>query len=397
MESSRVGRKSGINLVALSDEISADSICQNEGQTYATSIDIPLEVNQVPNLGPNAVLRNVVQKTSIETITASERNFLYAAESQISTGELSAQPNFIALHTDTIVPSSDNLQKAFLCERKIIHFDDPFLRHRYRVRSLRILIADDRSTNREVLNCILEKAGHKCDQADSGLALLDRIVSEKYDVIMLDMHMPDLSGIEVLKQARVMFVGGESIPFIGVSADVTKRTIEAAKSAGVSEFIAKPVSVAVLLDAIAVIAARKHKEKVHSAVSMITTADCRSAIDRSVIDELIEISFNRDFVERFISVSLYDIQATLDRIKIAMLDGERITLRNEIHALHGIASNIGAVRLAKACANRIVLSPCMQIEQTRRFVRNLVQIAVEALNSFRNILGELRADASEDS
>ncbi len=138
---------------------------------------------------------------------------------------------------------------------KVISLADPFVRHRSRVPALRILIADDQVTNRIVLDRMLEKAGHRCEQVADGSALLDRIAEEKFDLVLVDMHMPDVSGIDVLKQARVLEVGGEATPFIAVSADATVETIQAARAAGVVDFLIKPVTAAVLLDAVAAVGA----------------------------------------------------------------------------------------------------------------------------------------------
>ena len=140
---------------------------------------------------------------------------------------------------------------------KVISFSDPFVRHRTRVPPLRILIADDQPANRMVLQRLLEKAGHRCEQVADGAAMLDRIVVEKYDVVLLDLHMPDMSGIEAMKEARVLESGSERTPFIAVSADVTIETIAAARAEGIVDFLSKPVAVGPLLDAIANVAGPK--------------------------------------------------------------------------------------------------------------------------------------------
>ena len=280
---------------------------------------------------------------------------------------------------------------------KVISFADPFVRHRTRVPPLRILIADDQATNRMVLQRMLEKAGHKCEQVADGSALLDRLVVEKYDLIMLDMHMPDLSGIDVLKQARVMWVGGEPTPFIAVSADVTVETIEAAKAAGVSDFLAKPVTAAAVLDAIAAIAGPKRSSGAKRIAPRAVPVDYRSVIDRGMINELIDVGLGEEFVERFVADSLRDINAALDRIKVAASGGERIALREEVHALRGIASNVGAVRLACACADKSVLQPGAGAKEMREFATHLDRLVAEVRDSLPSILNDVRVTVSERS
>src|SRR5690606_899859 len=133
----------------------------------------------------------------------------------------------------------------------IVAFDDPFVRHRARVRSLRVLVADDQHANRRVLARILEKAGHSVLTATNGDEALDRLEGGGIDLAILDMHMPQVSGIDVIKHLRFMQAGGPRTPSIVLSADATPQASEQATEAGARAFLTKPVAVARLLETIA--------------------------------------------------------------------------------------------------------------------------------------------------
>ena len=110
----------------------------------------------------------------------------------------------------------------------VIAFDDPFIRHRARVRPLRLLVADDQPANLTVLCRLLEKAGHHADTVDSGEDVLSALEDGRFDGVIIDLHMPGVSGLDVLKQVRVMEAGAQQLtPFIVLSADATAATVRA--------------------------------------------------------------------------------------------------------------------------------------------------------------------------
>ncbi|HSR64617.1 MAG TPA: ATP-binding protein, partial [Xanthomonadaceae bacterium] len=134
---------------------------------------------------------------------------------------------------------------------KVIAFDDPFVRHRVRTPSLTVLVADDQEANRTVLRRLLERAGHRVAFAEDGEQALDRLVAESFDAIFLDLHMPGMSGFDVIRQARVMEAGRARTPIIVLSADATVEARREAGHAGAFAFLTKPVVVPQLLDTLA--------------------------------------------------------------------------------------------------------------------------------------------------
>jgi two-component system sensor histidine kinase RpfC len=273
---------------------------------------------------------------------------------------------------------------------KVISLADPFVRHRSRVPALRILIADDQVTNRIVLDRMLEKAGHRCEQVADGSALLDRIAEEKFDLVLVDMHMPVVSGIDVLKQARVLEVGGEATPFIAVSADATVETIQAARAAGVVDFLIKPVTAAVLLDAVAAVAGPKRSAPRKLVPRAAAPGDTKAVIDRSMINDLLDVGLGEDFVGQFVDDSLRDIAVVFDRVKEAASSGNRLGFRDEIHTLRGIAMNIGALRLAGACADKSVLAPGRPNREVRDYAARLEVLVDEVREALPSVVGNLR-------
>ncbi|MEO8010112.1 MAG: ATP-binding protein, partial [Dokdonella sp.] len=101
---------------------------------------------------------------------------------------VAAAPRLRALD---VVPAGEN----------VIAFDDPFVRHRARVRALRLLVADDQPANLTVLSRLLEKAGHQVRAVQSGEDVLSAMEKDAFDCVIIDLHMPGLSGLDAIKQA----------------------------------------------------------------------------------------------------------------------------------------------------------------------------------------------------
>ena len=230
----------------------------------------------------------------------------------------------------------------------IIAFSDPFLRHRARVRSLQILVADDHEANRMVVQRLLQKAGHRVVCVNGGEEVLDALELAAYDTVIVDLHMPGISGVDLLKQLRIMEAGGgPRTPVLVLSADVTPDAIARCQQAGARAFLAKPIVATQLLDVLAEIASNG---KVTTPVPVnrpeISVSD--DVLDPGVLNELSALGMGDTFEREFITQCLNDADGCLGAMAHAMEQGDGSHMREHAHALKGVASNLGLVKLAAA-------------------------------------------------
>jgi CheY-like chemotaxis protein len=108
----------------------------------------------------------------------------------------------------------------------------------------RILIVDDDELNKALAAYILENYDADIETASDGKEALDRIREENYDMILMDLHMPEMSGIEVVKEIRKRKI---NTPVIAITGNVLKSEKEKCMSAGMSEYISKPYDESELL------------------------------------------------------------------------------------------------------------------------------------------------------
>ncbi|MCM8537785.1 MAG: ATP-binding protein [Lentisphaeraceae bacterium] len=112
------------------------------------------------------------------------------------------------------------------------------------VERMRILMAEDNMFNQSFQRALLEKMGHMVIMADNGQEALDHFKEEKFDIVILDMHMPEMNGLEAAKQIRKI---DYSIPVIGLTANVSDESRQSCLEAGMNWFLEKPLDSSALL------------------------------------------------------------------------------------------------------------------------------------------------------
>jgi two-component system chemotaxis response regulator CheY len=111
----------------------------------------------------------------------------------------------------------------------------------------RILVVDDSAMSRRILKRILEDAGHHVIEAEDGIVAMEKYFLEKPDVVLLDLIMKGISGMEVLQKIQEM---DGSARIVVASADIQTSTREITKHAGAIGFVTKPFNDKDLLDTV---------------------------------------------------------------------------------------------------------------------------------------------------
>ncbi len=113
-------------------------------------------------------------------------------------------------------------------------------------KNMRVLVVDDFQTMRRIITNLLRQLGfNNVAEAADGKAALDKVRSEKFDLIISDWNMPNMTGIEFLKEVR-QDATLKDTPFIMVTAEGKKENVIAAVQAGVNNYIVKPFNAATL-------------------------------------------------------------------------------------------------------------------------------------------------------
>ncbi|HVK31377.1 MAG TPA: ATP-binding protein [Burkholderiaceae bacterium] len=114
------------------------------------------------------------------------------------------------------------------------------------LRRLRLLVAEDNEVNRTVLAAMIEREGHDWHFAHDGLAAVQAAQAQEYDLVLMDLHMPEMDGIDATRAIRALPGDKAQVPIVALTADAFADTRTRCLEAGMNDFLSKPVSVAEL-------------------------------------------------------------------------------------------------------------------------------------------------------
>ncbi|MGA0607281.1 response regulator [Phenylobacterium sp. VNQ135] len=117
-------------------------------------------------------------------------------------------------------------------------------------RPLRVLHVDDDPMNLRVVQEILTAFGHAGVMACSGQEALEHLSTEVFDVVLMDVHMPGMTGIEVVERLRASLGPARNTPVIALTADVLSRRPQEYAALGFDDFVSKPILVSGLMASI---------------------------------------------------------------------------------------------------------------------------------------------------
>ena len=109
--------------------------------------------------------------------------------------------------------------------------------------SLRVLVAEDNATNQRVMAGLLKNRGHRADIANDGIEAVAMVTMNEYDLVLMDMQMPNMDGLEACRVIRgLKSPGKSSVPVIAVTANAFESDRDACTAAGMNDFLTKPIS-----------------------------------------------------------------------------------------------------------------------------------------------------------
>ena len=133
---------------------------------------------------------------------------------------------------------------------------------------LRILLAEDNAINQKVAQHILARLGYFPDVAANGLEVLDALARQAYDVILMDMHMPEMDGMQATKLVRQQFPPSQQPAIIALTADAMQGDRERFLAAGMDNYLSKPLRIEELSEALALSAVQHNRGQIKAAIGI---------------------------------------------------------------------------------------------------------------------------------
>ncbi|MBC8094318.1 MAG: response regulator [Akkermansiaceae bacterium] len=210
---------------------------------------------------------------------------------------------------------------------------------------LRILLADDNPINQKVGISVLQKLGYRADVANNGLEVLHALDRKAYDIIFLDVQMPEMDGLEAARQICLRWPREKRPCIVAMTGNALMGDREKCLEAGMDDYITKPVRIAELQNALERWGPPR-KRKFETAFLLKTPVSPREEfLDESILDELSEmppsdgVSIVRELVDLFIEGAPLRIAQISESLK------DPVKLAFHAHALKSMGLNLGAKRV----------------------------------------------------
>ncbi|MEG4942673.1 response regulator [Microcoleus sp. F4-D5] len=231
---------------------------------------------------------------------------------------------------------------------------------------LRILLAEDHLVNQKVALLLLERLGYRADIAANGLEVLEALHRQPYDVVLMDVQMPEMDGLEASRRISDEWPADARPWIIAMTANAMQGDRQLCLDAGMNDYISKPIRVEALIQALSQCQANPEQQQAQKeesdsyqpeidvpAVNLTELEAFCSSIDRDST-KILSLLANCYFEE---AVKL------LQAMKLAIAQADTQALNRAAHTLKGSSANLSAPHLAQLCGTLEVMSTSGELDR----------------------------------
>nr|WP_249807324.1 hybrid sensor histidine kinase/response regulator [Bradyrhizobium sp. 30] len=242
-------------------------------------------------------------------------------------------------------------------------------------RQLRVLLVDDDPVNCEVGEAMLERLGHRATIATNGASAIALARDQAFDIILMDLHMPDIDGVEAA--SRIRKLGLPSMPrIIAVTADMSRRARERLAGAGIARIVSKPILIKALREAI------EDDAQNQPATPQLAAG---ALIDRHFLDDQKELLGAAQIAKLHDLLELTS-EKLVEEIAKAAATGDPAQLARCAHQLGSGASTLGLVRLFEFCREVELAAVTMSRPECERAARELAALREASMSALDELL-----------
>ena len=241
----------------------------------------------------------------------------------------------------------------------------------------KILVAEDNPINQEVIREVLSELGYEAHIVENGVQALHALEQESYPLVLMDCQMPELDGYGAAREVRRRETGGRRIPLIAVTAHAFEGEREKAISAGMDDYVTKPISASLLSEVI-------QRWWPKSLSREPESGERRASIKLAAAEAVVEAPALDPSVKRSPAVArvfLKHVPGQIASIGRAVEAADTLTLKAAAHKLKGSCLAVGVPRMAELCA---------ELEEG---TRDAAQSFAELKSVFARAQSELEAQA----
>jgi PAS domain S-box-containing protein len=266
--------------------------------------------------------------------------------------------------------------------------------------ALRILVAEDNAVNQQVAVGLLAKLGHRADVADDGHEALILVEKCDYDLVLMDMQMPNMDGLAATAAIRALADERARIPIIAMTANAMQGDREACIAGGMDDYVSKPIDrhrLAEVLERWADRLIARRDRKGPSDFSSLpepepppepapaAATEC-PILDRDVQEGLID-ALEHDVFLGLLNSFNRAMPTRLREMESALSAADMAALKHASHSLKGAASNLGLPRLASCFGRMEIAANNADHAEADRLFEQILSAVEETMSAIATDIG----------
>lgn len=221
---------------------------------------------------------------------------------------------------------------------------------------LRILLAEDNVVNQKVALLNLQRMGYRADVAGNGLEVLQALHRQPYDVVLMDVQMPEMDGFTATRHICQEWSQSQRPRIIAMTANAMQGDREVCIDAGMDDYVSKPIRVEELVQALSKcqtgsVQGSAIKDRATAKINNGQQKIDKTAIDSKALQSLRDMAGENasEMLVEVIDSYLEDAPKLLHAISTAIAQGDAAALRQATHTLNSTSATLGATTLSKFC------------------------------------------------
>jgi len=244
-----------------------------------------------------------------------------------------------------------------------------------------ILLVDDIEANRFIAGETLKNKGYEVAFACDGIDALEKLAAQAFDVILMDVRMPRMNGIDAVKALKQSDGINKHTPVIAMTANAEKSEVDRCLAAGMNAFVGKPFDTQVLINSINRCI---YNDKPKTKTEANNTIAQGEILSKEALNRLVEDT-SPQAVLTLIEYFIADIDKRMALIKASMNSADLEALGDHAHALKSSAGSLGALALFTFCQNLEKASSASDLSKAQLICNELDDIVEVTLLAYTKL------------
>ncbi len=246
----------------------------------------------------------------------------------------------------------------------------------------KILLVDDNDVNRKVACGILKKSGCEIIEATNGFEAIEKVQTDGFDLIFMDIQMPELSGVEATQQIKAM--GIENLPpIVAMTAYSMEEDKQKFLDSGLDDYMAKPIRADMLINKVK--SWLRFEPKQVKAEKLLSEDSEFLVINQNTLNQLAKYG-GQELIEATLEEFQEEAEVIVNNTKKFLKEKEYELIRGELHTLKGNAGTLGIEKLSNQAASIEKLLKAHKFEDLEKHVDQLIHRFNEFKESSQNML-----------